>query len=587
MAFIDGKQIAAAREGYLDAAELDPLGPAGSPPVRPDVLMGWRRSRSWAVDSDRLSPRPIPRFQRDERLWEAADTVLAPGLDGFSDLGVAFVVSDALGGIVGRWAAERPVMRWLDTVHAVEGSSYAEDAVGSNAIGTTLELGRTCYLDGHEHFVADFRGFSCIGVPIRDLMTGRIRGVLDVTTRTGDAGLLLRIVAERLAAAVEARLNEGAAHVERLLLQRFMQARRRAPGVFAINQRTVMSDPRASRLLGHIDQDELWEHAGAALATGQTVAREFAGAGGEFVHTTSVPIYEGSEPIGVLVRVREGGGLSPASGSREPVPAPAVPGLIGHSPRHLDTVSRATGAFLRGPVLLSGAEGVGKLALARAVHRVDGRGELHLLDAAAADVDGFAAWIAELRTILSGTPETVVITHLECLTPSGMTLVQRAVEVASTRGWRIVLTTRADDYRSAAAFARVISVPTLDARTEDIEPLIRHFAHPARVAAEVVQLLRRVRWDGNIRELERVVTGIRGDGSSALITTDDLPPEIRDQAAHRTLTRLERVEIREMLHALSEFDGNRQHAAESLGVSRSTLYRRLRDAGIELDKTTF
>ena len=49
MAFIDGKQIAAAREGYLDAAELDPLGPAGSPPVRPDVLMGWRRSRSWAA----------------------------------------------------------------------------------------------------------------------------------------------------------------------------------------------------------------------------------------------------------------------------------------------------------------------------------------------------------------------------------------------------------------------------------------------------------------------------------------------------------------------------------------------------------
>ena len=85
-------------------------------------------------------------------------------------------------------------------------------------------------------------------------------------------------------------------------------------------------------------------------------------------------------------------------------------------------------------------------------------------------------------------------------------------------------------------------------------------------------------WPGDVRQLEAVIRQAlarrRGD-----ITVDDLPVEQR-RAPDVALTAMQRLERDAILRSLDEAGGNRAAAAEHLGISRSTLYRRLAAYGV-------
>jgi DNA-binding NtrC family response regulator len=135
-----------------------------------------------------------------------------------------------------------------------------------------------------------------------------------------------------------------------------------------------------------------------------------------------------------------------------------------------------------------------------------------------------------------------------------------------------------------------IHVPPLRERTEDLEPLARHFVaqHARRyrkaagtLAAPTLEALRRHSWPGNVRELdhaiERAVLMTRGD---EIVPADlVLRPEAggRERLEDLSLEEVERVLIKK---ALEKHEGNVSRAAEVLGLSRSALYRRLQRFGL-------
>ena len=109
------------------------------------------------------------------------------------------------------------------------GFSYAEEFVGTNGIGTALEVGGPAYVFGHEHYAEDLEGLACAGVPIRDPIAGRTVGAVDLTCWRKDAGPLLLTLAKNTAEQIRQALLAGAGAQQLELLQEYLRPCRRLP----------------------------------------------------------------------------------------------------------------------------------------------------------------------------------------------------------------------------------------------------------------------------------------------------------------------------------------------------------------------
>ncbi|MEZ5420187.1 MAG: sigma-54 dependent transcriptional regulator [Vicinamibacterales bacterium] len=139
-----------------------------------------------------------------------------------------------------------------------------------------------------------------------------------------------------------------------------------------------------------------------------------------------------------------------------------------------------------------------------------------------------------------------------------------------------------------------LRVPPLRERTEDI-PLLcdwfvekfarRHQKSVRGVSPAAYHLLIRSRWPGNVRELENAMERAVLVTRSSEIQPGDLPDSLRASGAddaflippHRTLAEIERMAI---LQTLERTNGNKQEAAQILGLYRPTLYNKMRRHGI-------
>lgn len=135
-----------------------------------------------------------------------------------------------------------------------------------------------------------------------------------------------------------------------------------------------------------------------------------------------------------------------------------------------------------------------------------------------------------------------------------------------------------------------LHLPPLRERREDIPPLVDHFlrkfcaamnrAEVPRVAPETMDLLFRHDWPGNVRELENAVERALVVGRGPEMKPADF--SFQWQAAvvpnGRTLEDVERSHIE---HVWSESAGNHSRAARTLGIDRTTLYKKLKRYGLE------
>jgi len=135
-----------------------------------------------------------------------------------------------------------------------------------------------------------------------------------------------------------------------------------------------------------------------------------------------------------------------------------------------------------------------------------------------------------------------------------------------------------------------LQVPTLSDRVEDISLLAQHYLdHYARryhktvtsIALEAMDKLKRYAWPGNIRELQHAI-------ERAVIMTDSPSLQESDFLLSRSLTtgpsnntlNLDEVEKTAIVKALQMHNGNISKAADELGLTRASLYRRMEKYGI-------
>jgi transcriptional regulator with PAS, ATPase and Fis domain len=142
-----------------------------------------------------------------------------------------------------------------------------------------------------------------------------------------------------------------------------------------------------------------------------------------------------------------------------------------------------------------------------------------------------------------------------------------------------------------------VELPALRQRCRDIPNLAAYFLDRAArrrgvrargISRAALDELLAYSWPGNVRQLERAMERAAiflEDGE--LLQTRHLPMELRDSVARgRTdagdlRSRLEIHERRILEQAIAAEDGNLSAAARALGIGRSTLYRRLKELGID------
>ncbi len=131
-----------------------------------------------------------------------------------------------------------------------------------------------------------------------------------------------------------------------------------------------------------------------------------------------------------------------------------------------------------------------------------------------------------------------------------------------------------------------IALPPLRERLEDVEPLAVHLlarsaersGRVLKLSPEAMRVLLAHSWPGNVRELENALEYATAVCTRHVIFPEDLPPSVHAQAPDRPpkqeLRELEEDVIR---GALDQHHWNRTAAARALFVSRTTLWRRMRE----------
>jgi transcriptional regulator of acetoin/glycerol metabolism len=582
----DGELVSGARERFL---ESDPVDDSA---VRGTILESWRRSQFWGVPVDELAPPYRAETEIDSRLVHAARPVLDRLESALAGVPMSVILTDSHGCVLERRAGEPSLNKHLDKILLAPGFSYAEQFVGTNGIGTAIEARRPSWVFGSEHFSERLQSMSCAGTPIRNVLNGRLEGVIDLTSWRNYANPLMQALSQEAAAEIEELLVQQRSEREQALLREFLaMTRRTAKAVLALSDDMVMTNEAADRSLDRADHVILREKL-ADLSVTHDTASDVLLSRGQAVRLRWRPVLSPIGRAGAVVEITPGDVSQRHHGiSRSPVePLPDVAGQSTvwiEACKHVETHCRE-----RSWLLVVGEPGVGKLALIEAAHRrwYPGR-RLTVLDCAAI-AEGVEAWAAAL--LPDDLEGTIVLRHLDRLSAAGLRQLDAVLPRLSSPGPWVVGTVHSDTDverqlgKLLRHFVESTPLPPLRHRIEDVASLVavlvqRHAPDRSiTVAPAAMQNLLRGVWPGNVAELEQALRSALARRHSGQITVADLP-ESCHATSRRPLTEWECIERDAIIRALRESSGDKIKAAVRLGISRATVYRKIRTFGITVD----
>lgn len=303
-------------------------------------------------------------------------------------------------------------------------------------------------------------------------------------------------------------------------------------------------------------------------------------------------------------------------------------GLVGKSPE----MQRIYRGILRAansssPVLIQGENGTGKELLAKSIHLATKGCQLPFIpvdccsivpELLESELFGHVkgsfrgALTNKLGLLASAECGTVLLNEVADLSIEVQTKLGRALQEKAVRPYggtktvpiraRIIATSSRDLEKAVSVgkfrqdlYYRLsvltMHLPPLRQRKEDIPLIIEHilrklhdeYGIKKNISGEALQALLALDWPGNVRELETVLerafTLAVGSsiGISALLQESKVNPSApatEGASCKLSLAQLERISV---IRAIEDAGGDKQKAARSLGISRTTLYRKLNE----------
>ncbi|MGE6331548.1 sigma-54-dependent Fis family transcriptional regulator [Stenotrophomonas sp. NPDC077659] len=613
------EHVGGARRAFFERG----ASPAGAVPDA--ILQSWRRCQRQGLSVDaRPEVAPVPELslrelrQRRERLWRLARPELEGLAGSLSSSDGIVLLTDEEGWVLDAEGSNSFLDR-AGQVALMPGVRWDEGTVGTNAIGTAIVEGRALQVRGGEHFFAPHGILTCSATPIFDPFGQRV-GVLDISGDARHAHLHALALGRHAVDQIEHRyFADGLDDCELLHLhaQPLLLGSPREALLGFRNGRLVAANRVGLELfgldrhdIGHASYEALFDQPLSRLHDdGMLLDRQGRALYGHGEHKRHARA--ASVPVARVPRT------APAAAA-----VLAAPGTVLAAPvqQQLRQAVRVLDAGL--PVLVQGETGTGKEVFARELHRRCARAgqPLVAVNCAAlpeglieAELFGYeeGAFTGARRQGSTGLLRQAQggVLFLDEIGDMPLALQPRLLRVLQERelsplgggrpvklDFALVCASHCDlqqavaegcfradlYYRIADHVVHLPALRELDERGALLQALWAPMAQGRVLQAEVLDVLQKQRWPGNLRQLQaclRTLVTLSDPGEQ--ISLAHLPAELLKAppapvaAANPAQGGLRDIAEDVMRQALQATDGNVSAAARQLGISRSTLYRRL------------
>jgi hypothetical protein len=244
-------------------------------------------------------------------------------------------------------------------------------------------------------------------------------------------------------------------------------------------------------------------------------------------------------------------------------------------------------------LLVMGETGSGKFSLlAEIYHRVNPGGRSLLIDAV--DISPYFYDDAEAALEATSRPTLYIFRNIDELSTDGVEELNKFLLALADSDRPVYVAATLSDanldsdlpFRDLLVhFQQAVTVPPLRHRIEDVDTVVTQVLNEisegrnTRVGPAAMRVIRRYSWPRNITQLKEALAAALLRRPVGDIQPEDLPGYCHD-SARRQLTGMEALERDAIVKALRDADGNRVQAAATLGIARSSLYRKLKSFGI-------
>jgi transcriptional regulator of acetoin/glycerol metabolism len=524
---------------------------------------------------------------------------------------------------------DREFVDSLRSQWSAPGQNWREMSIGTNALGTALTLGRTVQIFGQEHFCLADKALSCIAGLVRDPFNQQTLGVVNISTNNSasiaEIPLLLALILGAINGEIEAALSAEWAKIR----EAHASLQKPGKGLVAFDRygrlvqahatgREVPAIPPGQVLAG-LDADAIRARAPKNLPDWIRAEQIhwFQDGSGGLIHLDASPTRRPSHP--------------------HPALAPPCLEVALASPALKPLLQRAQLYGARKmPILLLGETGNGKDVFANAIHRAhhDDNAPFVAVNCAALPRDLIAselfghaegAFTGSRRGGAKGRFEdahggTIFLDEIGDMPLELQPYLLRVLEekeisrLGESRRRKIdvqvIAATNkplaekvADGSFRADLFYRLngasLKIPPLRERIADLphliaallEKIVRPGEAVPALGEGLLEKLSAHHWPGNIRELRNVLECLVALSPDGILEWDDLSPDFANQlhghhchgdsgtASGQQLppgTQMVAMEREMIARALSSANGDATTAAKMLGISRATVYRRIK-----------
>lgn len=592
--------------------------------VRRTILTSWGRCRERGVDplSFKAPTAPVDTAALDPDLLVTARATVQNLSSNLQQTRHLIALCDDRGRIF-EVGGDRDVIMAAVRVNIDRGGVWAEELVGTNGIGTSLQEGRPVQVFATEHFCCGWQDWTCSAAPIRS-PAGQIIAGVNISSYSAPVHPhtleLTASVAREIEKELHLRFGIRRSALREALI-RFESAYPHAALVAVDRSGSVVASARTGRRWSHLDgPDGRWEGLLSNLITNRRrVEQELTLTDGRTIGSEWHPIVLAQEVVGMVGVLNLPASTQPmrkvadkgwAAWEGAPVRSRPMKELLALARKLAETDLSA---------LILGETGTGKEMVSRAIHRGSNRasGPFIAINCGAlapelvtSELFGYApgAFTGAARAGNPGKFElahggTLMLDEVGDLPFHAQTALLRVLDTGEvTRvgngtprrvDVRVIAATNRDLAAAVGAgrfredlYHRLntveLVVPPLRERPEDIAELVAFFLAQikgcsVKLSPEAMALLRRHHWPGNVRQLRNTILRAHLTQVGDLIRPEDLhlrpaPPGTGPTGAFDESKR------KAILEAVERASGNVARAARELGVSRGTVYRYLHEA---------